>query len=68
MKDFTQKRVFSFDVRKDNLDIDNVFCSLEELGIWNIKIMLLILILSAIGSAILVETGEQYLKIIEITK
>ncbi|CAD8112845.1 unnamed protein product [Paramecium sonneborni] len=31
--DFTKKRVFSFDTKKDKLDIDNVFCSLEELGI-----------------------------------
>lgn len=31
--DFQKKRVFSFDAKKDKLDIDNVFCSLEELGI-----------------------------------
>lgn len=31
--DFTKKRVYSFDTKKENSDIDNVFCSLEELGI-----------------------------------
>lgn len=33
VSDFTKKRVFSFDAKKNKLDIDNVFCSLEDLGI-----------------------------------